>query len=240
MSQQASSGQSEHPRFAEMRKCDTTGPSVDASHPLEESFTGCDPDLYSGAPTMPVDQGDTPWAEMYPATGRGTSQATVNSAPLAPFHAPAWVSPSVAATLASMFDVEGYIRDRSLLQVESGTSTGSSASIPPLSKQHQSDTMTSNRYPAERSQASVTQYPAPNFSTIGPTTPTEDHLDDLEDDLGSPLSEADLRRLEEEADEATKRLAAALRASKKRDVTGLGVSKEQVEAILCARSSHGR
>jgi hypothetical protein len=100
-----------------MRNCDTTERRIDTSQPLEESSAGWDPDLYWGAPPLPVDMGDTPWEDMYPATSPSTTHAKLDFTSLEPFCAPAWVSPSVADTLASMFDVKGYLRDRSLAQI---------------------------------------------------------------------------------------------------------------------------
>jgi len=66
---------------------------------------------------------------MYPAAGRGTTQATVNSAPLEPFDACKWVSPSVAADLGQIFDTHRYLGEYDTLLVSSvATNTAITAS----------------------------------------------------------------------------------------------------------------
>ena len=81
---------------------------------------------------FPFDESDTPWAQiaqMYPAAGQVTTQATVNSAPLEPFDACRWVSPSVAADLGQIFETHRYLGEYDTLLVSSvATNTAITAS----------------------------------------------------------------------------------------------------------------
>jgi len=158
MSHRAGSVQGEQPWFDWMRQRHTTETSQPSNtfQPFEESLTDLDPEFLPDAPFMPIDDGDTIWTQQHPATSQYTIQPTANSDFLEDSRTSAGVCPFDEATLNSIFDIDGFLENFPLGQMEDDDSINSSAAkrvvnAPSSSKQPNSDKLTLDISPADQS-----------------------------------------------------------------------------------------
>jgi hypothetical protein len=246
MSQPAGSVDEEHEWFRRMQAKHPSDPGMVDSKPSEESVSRGDQNTYFGASEMPVlKKDDIPWKAMYPATNQHTIQPITNNTDIEPYQAPAWVSPSVANTLASMFDVDGCLRDlaRPKVGVTCDQDFGNDSTNPFVHVRANGNSKAADKsHNIQCSTAAnncstfttATLRPPPGSGVTSQSASSEMPTDDL-DELGNALSEQDLIQMEKDLDDkATMRIAGTLRANKKQAVTSLGVSQDQIDAILCA------